>query len=906
MRDSGNSFYELDAGIHYNSFGDNIDLVGGNLFAWTGSMSTGAGALTGAGNYCSNWGTALGTTAAGTGGSVGYTNKVTHPYWLGATPDFSAQYIFRKDCSNQYALICMKTSIYADDDGDGVDNHLDCAPIDASKHTSTLGYPNSDGDTDADGNALFSDSPGFTCTDGTLSDDYTDASGVVWRTSPGTDCDDSNATKQHRVSGYPDFDGDGYTVGADDYSAERCVALSVLDLPDTPTSQIDCDDTDAQRYRLSNLYADTDEDTYTADSAYGGTVYCVGDAPESGEYQTVLPSALTSTGLAFTESQGLDCDDDTSDDPSAVTCPTTVSDCSDSQYSTCAFCTYPGFGCEIPNTRVAETIESNPSPVEVLKGTEVTVIWMIQTDQLIDTIQFTVDIDETIAEVDTSGNALFTISLDEVGDVFAQLPTTNPYTTTINPATGIGVIDLAGVTGYKTKGIVITGGIPVEQEEDLSADNGQKVQITFNIKDDVVRSDGESADAVSVTGVVLGDSTGTNIFSMRADQSREIENTVLNELPVADITTDISFDCATDNCRLISLTSATTDADSRGILELTSETWYQTQGVSGTISGQTSIHLGADFEIGNGDQPTSQTFDYRIAMLAQDDWESSQDRGAASLAFDGTELDNEGNAVDIDRVDVDYVSFQITNREPVSIIRLKNYLSTTLLTDIDDIIENDGEEILINYEMPKLWYGEYESIDLIGQHSTDDGCRVNGEGSTEGVECGLNFASITGFGIASWQWKINGVDWGSSITYTTTLIALSDEYDSDGDGTDDTAYLTRGRNTLELTVTDYFGRTHTESVVIAFGIGDMNKDGTVDGVDLQKAKRLVVGLDTIPTGLLDAYDVNRDGRFNSLDITVIDRLINSKYLSDAEYTKTSMQSDTGRECVGSTGGEDCL
>ena len=58
--------------------------------------------------------------------------------------------------------------------------------------------------------------------------------------------------------------------------------------------------------------------------------------------------------------------------------------------------------------------------------------------------------------------------------------------------------------------------------------------------------------------------------------------------------------------------------------------------------------------------------------------------------------------------------------------------------------------------------------------------------------------------------------------------------------------------------------------VDASGIaGDANCDGDINALDITKAERIMVGLDS-PTPCADA---NQDGNINALDITKVEKLI---------------------------------
>ncbi|WNG61867.1 hypothetical protein F0U59_49530 [Archangium gephyra] len=166
-----------------------------------------------------------------------------------------------------------------DSDFDGVSDAADCAPQDPARWRTVSGTVYLDGDRDGHisaiqaGNCLGPDS-------------------VASAQSPGTDCDDTNASIWRIVELYADKDWDGYGGGT---AEPRCIGNA----PPAGYSETeqDCAPTDPTRHRLMTyFYRDADGD---GASVFGEGQVCAG---------SMLPD-----GYSTSVGSGFDCDDTRAD-----------------------------------------------------------------------------------------------------------------------------------------------------------------------------------------------------------------------------------------------------------------------------------------------------------------------------------------------------------------------------------------------------------------------------------------------------------------------------------------------------------------------------------------------------------------------------------------------------------------
>nr|WP_317131464.1 Calx-beta domain-containing protein [Panacibacter ginsenosidivorans] len=127
-----------------------------------------------------------------------------------------------------------------DDDNDGVNDELDCAPLDNTKWQSASAYIDIDGDGYDAGSETI-------CYGASLPEGYS-------LTTNGTDCNDNDGTVHTPQTYYADNDGDGF--GDANNSISECTSTAPSGYV---TDNTDCDDTKL-------LYADSDGDGYGAGS----------------------------------------------------------------------------------------------------------------------------------------------------------------------------------------------------------------------------------------------------------------------------------------------------------------------------------------------------------------------------------------------------------------------------------------------------------------------------------------------------------------------------------------------------------------------------------------------------------------------------------------------------------------
>jgi hypothetical protein len=183
---------------------------------------------------------------------------------------------FREDCDDTLASRWQLLLVYRDTDGDGVGSGpaeqrcsgamaepgysiiaTDCAPDDGL-HWQVLGYLYRDGD--GDGETVSQ--PGQVCSGTFLPPGYL-------MVASGLDCDDTQASRFKEWNLFPDTDGDGVGAGSRE---ELCAGTT------RPAgygeSGTDCAPTDATRWQgLTYQYRDADSDTFTVES--GGSL-CAG------------------------------------------------------------------------------------------------------------------------------------------------------------------------------------------------------------------------------------------------------------------------------------------------------------------------------------------------------------------------------------------------------------------------------------------------------------------------------------------------------------------------------------------------------------------------------------------------------------------------------------------------------
>jgi PKD repeat protein len=105
------------------------------------------------------------------------------------------------------------------------------------------------------------------------------------------------------------------------------------------------------------------------------------------------------------------------------------------------------------------------------------------------------------------------------------------------------------------------------------------------------------------------------------------------------------------------------------------------------------------------------------------------------------------------------------------------------------------------------------------------------------------------------------------------------EWDFDNDGTVDSTdaspthtYSNAGTYAVTLTVTDSMATTATEiktGYITIYKLGDANKDGNVNSLDITKVERIIVMLANPTPGA----DANGDGNINAIDITAVELII---------------------------------
>ena len=71
--------------------------------------------------------------------------------------------------------------------------------------------------------------------------------------------------------------------------------------------------------------------------------------------------------------------------------------------------------------------------------------------------------------------------------------------------------------------------------------------------------------------------------------------------------------------------------------------------------------------------------------------------------------------------------------------------------------------------------------------------------------------------------------------------------------------------------------------VPAYKVGDINRDGKVNTIDANYARRYAAGLLTLDAGQKLAGDVNLDGEVNVMDSAIIRRYV-VKYITSLPYT----------------------
>lgn len=86
------------------------------------------------------------------------------------------------------------------------------------------------------------------------------------------------------------------------------------------------------------------------------------------------------------------------------------------------------------------------------------------------------------------------------------------------------------------------------------------------------------------------------------------------------------------------------------------------------------------------------------------------------------------------------------------------------------------------------------------------------------------------------------------------------------------SFAASGNYTVSLTVTDALGNTSSTTILVkVYKLGDANKDGIVDVVDITYVEHIIMG----DSGYVSSswVDANQDGDINALDITAIELII---------------------------------
>ena len=166
---------------------------------------------------------------------------------------------------------------------------------------------------------------------------------------------------------------------------------------------------------------------------------------------------------------------------------------------------------------------------------------------------------------------------------------------------------------------------------------------------------------------------------------------------------------------------------------------------------------------------------------------------------------------------------------------------TVSLTVTDSLL--DGT---INTETKTGYIKVYEPLDAEFTASPLEGVA----GVTE-----FAFTDATTGGKAPYTYEWNFGDGGSSALQNPTHT-----------------YAGAGTYTVSLTVTDSLPTSDTETktgYISAYNLGDANKDGSVNSLDITKLERIIVGLDEPTPGA----DANEDGNMDALDITRVELII---------------------------------